>query len=65
MKQRITYILPEGAGISAAHIDVKPDSLRFSKASEALQEWRFTLGPDELPVEVRWLPARNEGCIFG
>lgn len=59
MKQRITYILPEGTGISAGDIDVKSDSLHFAKAGEAVQEWRFTLGLDELPLEVRCLPDVN------
>lgn len=52
MKQRITYILPPGTGLSASDIAVEHDSLSFAKAGLAVEEWRFTLGLAELPDEV-------------
>ena len=52
MKQRITYLLPEGTRVDAKSIEVGNDSLKFTRASEAAEEWRLTLGWDELTQEV-------------
>jgi hypothetical protein len=52
MKQRITYFLPEGNRVDSADIEVKDDSLNFTKAREAAEEWRLTLGLQDLPDEV-------------
>lgn len=52
MKERITYILPPGTDLGASDLDIKPDSLTFAKGGLAVEEWRFTLGLDELPHEV-------------
>ena len=52
MRQRITYILPEGSNVHRADLKVSNDSLNFTKAGEAAEEWRLTLGLDDLPEEV-------------
>lgn len=52
MKQRITYLLPEGDRVESSSIKVENDSLHFARAKEAAQEWRLTLGWEELPGEV-------------
>ena len=52
MKQRITYFLPEGKRVDPADIHVENDSLNFTKAHEAAEEWRLTLSLDDLPDEV-------------
>lgn len=57
MKQRITYLLPQGTGLSASDIEVENESLKFTKASPAVEEWKFTLGMGELPEEVCTFPA--------
>ena len=53
MKQRITYLLPEGSQAEPADVKVDKDSLNFSRADEADEEWRLTLGINDLPEEVR------------
>ena len=52
MKQRITYMLPEGTGIDPADISVGSSNLSYTKAAQAAEEWRVTLDLDELPDEV-------------
>lgn len=52
MKQRITYVLPEGIDLSPADIEVDAESLNFTKADQAAEEWRLTLGFGDLPDEV-------------
>lgn len=52
MKQRITYFLPEGNRVDSANIEVKKDSLNFTRAHEAAEEWRLTLSLSDLPDEV-------------
>jgi hypothetical protein len=52
MKQRITYLLPKGNRVEAEDISTSSDSLTFSKADQAAEEWRMTLGWHELPLEV-------------
>lgn len=52
MKQRITYLLPQGSGISSTDIEVGEDHLKFSRAHEAHEEWRLTLALHELSEEV-------------
>ena len=52
MKQRITYILPDGSNVHRADLKVSNNSLYFTKADEAAEEWRLTLGLDDLPEEV-------------
>lgn len=59
MKQRITYLLPEGTGIGPADINVGNDSLDFTHAGEAGEEWRLTLGLNDLPEEVRCSTRRR------
>ncbi|KAK3048896.1 protease B nonderepressible form [Extremus antarcticus] len=49
MKQRITYLLPEGHRADAEDIEIDSDSLKYTKAGQAAEEWRITLGWDELP----------------
>ena len=66
MKHRITYLLPEGLGIDPADIkvistpaDIKIRShyFEFKKAASAAEEWRLTLGLDELR-------GRDEVCCL-
>lgn len=57
MKQRLTYFLPEGSGIDPSDIKISEDSLNFTKAAQASEEWRLTRGPGELPEEVGLLDA--------
>ncbi len=52
MKQRLTYLLPAGTGITPSDIKVVDDTFSFAKADQASEEWRVTLGWDELPDEV-------------
>lgn len=52
MKQRITYVQPEGTGIDPNAIHVNPDSLVFSNSHNAALEKRVTVGLKELPDEV-------------
>ena len=52
MKQRITFIQPEGTGIDPNGIHVNPDTLVFSNARSAALEKRLTLGLEDLPAEV-------------
>ncbi|KAI5364814.1 Putative glycosylphosphatidylinositol-mannosyltransferase I, PIG-X/PBN1 [Septoria linicola] len=49
MRQRITYILPEGTGVDPADINTGKDHLTFAKANNAAVERRITLGLIELP----------------
>ncbi len=58
MKQRITYVLPEHDRVDASNIHVEKDSLTFDRAAEATKEWRFTIGWNELPNEVRTLSLK-------
>jgi len=53
MKQRITFIQPEGTGIDPNGIHVNPDTVIFSNARSAALEKRLTLGLEDLPAEVR------------
>ena len=52
MKQRITFIQPEGTGIDPNGIHVNPDTVVFSNARSAALEKRLTLGLEDLPAEV-------------
>lgn len=52
MKQRITYIQPEGTFIDRNSIHVNPDSVVYTNAGSAALEKRLTLGLDDLPPEV-------------
>lgn len=52
MRQRITYLLPEGTGIDPADIQVSKDELKYSKIEQAAEERRITLGLSELPEDV-------------
>lgn len=52
MRQRITYLLPEGTGIDPADIQVTKDELKYSKIDQAAEERRITLGLNELPEDV-------------
>ena len=56
MKQRITYLLPDGSGLDPADIKVQNDSLEFTRTAEAAEEWRLTLGFNDLPEEVCCTP---------
>lgn len=53
MKQRITFVQPEGTGIDPASIHVNPDTVVFNQARNAVLEKRATVGLDYLPSEVR------------
>ena len=59
MKQRITYFLPEDVSADPEDIQVGSDNLNYTRASEAAQEWRFTLGVDDLPRKVRGSLLQN------
>lgn len=52
MKQRTTYLLPEGHRADAEDIEIDSDSLKYTKAGQAAEEWRITLAWDELPSSV-------------
>ena len=52
MKQRITYFLAQGNRVDSTDINVKNDSVNFTKAHEAAEEWRLTLSLNDLPDEV-------------
>lgn len=52
MKQRITYILPSGTALTKSDIAIRGDTLHFSKASQAAEEWKVTLALDELSNKV-------------
>ena len=52
MKQRLTYLLPEGSGISPTDIQISGERVNFTKADQASEQWRITLGLHELPEEV-------------
>ena len=52
MKQRITYLLPEGSVIDPDDIRVKNDTISFANAKDAAVEKRVTVGLSELPDEV-------------
>lgn len=52
MKQRRTYLLPSGSNLHVNDLAVTSDSLTFAKAQNAVEEWKFTLGMEELPDEV-------------
>lgn len=54
MKQRITYFLPEGKRVDPEDVHVGSDTLNFTKAHEAAEEWRLTLSLHDLPDEVRY-----------
>lgn len=61
MKQRITYLVPEGTGIDPSSIVVEPHSLEFKNARLAALEKRVTVGLSELPQEVRRPISNLEG----
>jgi hypothetical protein len=52
MKQRVTFIKPEGTGIDPNGIHVNPDTVVFNNARTAALEKRLTLGLEDLPAEV-------------
>ena len=52
MKQRVTYLQPEGTGIDRNIVHVNPDSLVFTNSKNAALEKRVTAGLSELPTEV-------------
>jgi hypothetical protein len=52
MKQRVTFIKPEGTGIDPSGIHVNPDTVVFNNARTAALEKRLTLGLEDLPAEV-------------
>lgn len=52
MRQRITYLLPEGIGIDPSDIEVGEFDLTFAKTHSTAEERRITLGLSELPQEV-------------
>ncbi|KAK5716333.1 protease B nonderepressible form [Elasticomyces elasticus] len=54
MKQRITYLLPEGTDYDPANIHIGPDSVNITNTAEPPAiEKRVTAGLSELPVELR------------
>jgi hypothetical protein len=52
MKQRVTFVKPEGTGIDPNGIHVNPDTVVFNNARTAALEKRLTLGLEDLPAEV-------------
>ena len=52
LKQRITYVQPDGRGIDVEDILIKNDGLSFNNAPAAALEKRLTIGLTELPREV-------------
>ena len=52
MRQRITYLLPNGTGVDPADITVGDTELTYAQAHNATEERRITVGFDELPKEV-------------
>jgi len=52
MKQRITYIAPAGNNLAPSDIVITDEGVDFAQAHESTEEWRLTLGLDELPDEV-------------
>lgn len=52
MKQRVTYLLPEGNSADTSDIKVSSHGLTYAKADQASKEWRLTIGLHELPQEV-------------
>lgn len=52
MKQRITYLLPDGSNVDPSAIKIQDESIDFVLADRAVEEWRLTLELDELPDEV-------------
>lgn len=56
MKQRVTFIQPEGTGIDPNGIYVNPDTVVFSNARSAALQKQLTLALEDLPAEV---------CIYG
>ena len=57
MKQRVTYLLPESHGVDYADIKVGANGLDFLRADKAAEEWRLTLGLNDLPDEVSRLSS--------
>lgn len=52
MKQRTTFLLPQGDDINPKDIKVGSDHLNFTKAHRADVENRITLSLNELPDDV-------------
>lgn len=52
MKQRVTFIQPEGTGIDPNGIYVNPDTVVFSNARSAALQKQLTLALEDLPAEV-------------
>ncbi|UJO19522.1 uncharacterized protein CLAFUR5_06657 [Fulvia fulva] len=53
MRQRITYLLPNGTGVDPADITVSDTELKYAQARDAAEERRITIGYDELPKEIQ------------
>lgn len=64
MRQRITYILPEGTGVDPADIKAGKDHLTFAKANNAAVERRITLGLTELPHLVSLVHVATTEPMF-
>lgn len=62
MKQRVTFIQPEGTGIDPNGIYVNPDTVVFSNARSAALQKQLTLALDDLPAEVCICRARLFWC---
>jgi hypothetical protein len=52
MRQRITYLLPAGAGVDPADIRVGQNDLTYAKSNEVAEERRITVDLSDLPDEV-------------
>ena len=52
MKQRVTYLLPEGNAVNPNDITIGSRGLTYSNIDQASAEWRLNLGLSELPEEV-------------
>ncbi|KXT04867.1 hypothetical protein AC578_3424 [Pseudocercospora eumusae] len=53
MRQRLTYLLPNGSGVNPSDIHVGKDHLSFADAAKASVETRITIGLSELPKELQ------------
>lgn len=61
MKQRITYLLPEGTKINPEDIHITTNALTYADAKNAALEKRLTAGLSELPSEVHCI--HDDRCL--
>ena len=61
MKQRVTYLLPEGTKINPEDIAITKNALTYANAKNAALEKRLTAGLSELPLEVH---CNHDDCCL-